>query len=840
MVRVPGPEDVQQVPARVTRDPGVRDIDSGLQTVGRQIVQIGTVLERRRQGAEDSSFLARLDATARQDATRLFDTVTSEAEGSATGTAERFNTEWEDGIDGLIQRTTEAGGFKPSQEAMSRARDRLVGLGGSFGTQAITFEDNARIEQYIESLDGTVNDYAVTALNNPDQWDDILADVDEAFGGAGSFLTPQQVAEGRTSAVRSITTAAVQGTIRQNPQEAVDMLNDGVFDRGLTAPTKNALLNTARIEVDRRSREADARLRVERSAYLDRTEDYVNFLRSGGNGSMEFDAAFSKEELVSILGTDIGLKVQEQIDRAIEFGGDVVAIQSAPVPEAEAMLAERAERLKTPEDFTVEQTEFTQLRTLLESELSERAGDLNLDNLIGFLRSGEGQIPEEFTPEALVELLGDERGSEVSNLIDRALQFGEDITDIATGTPEEAAGILTARAEGLEGTEEFVQEQRDFQDLVGFWEDVLKARAEDPITETLRQPHIRAAYDTFLSDAAAGDSDDMIANGQNFIRLAGPEMDRLGVPPHLQKVLPNSATEEWARVIRSSTPDEAVGLIDTLHGAFGEAGTTELAAALSVDAPALAMVTFFTPFDRNLSADLMTGIQLVGENADLKPSRTDYETPLSEMYHGLFETQPGLRSIYRDAAATLYAAGIVGRDQTTFDSDLYDLTLRRLGGARLSPDGSVTGGPFDYQGINTLPLRHGEGAEEFIRAVGNLTPSDLVEFGNGAPVGTLGFPITATEIREDAEFVSLSFGRYMIRFSGLGFAGVQNPTDGNPAYVLDLDQLQRARGASFQEPSAIEAERRSGVSPEQRAIAEERLQRETIPDLTEPPILGTP
>lgn len=252
MARVP---DATRIPIPSPgRDPGVgvsadssRAFDSTGQAV-QAVARIVGQLRERRQRSEDTSFASGVQAKARVQFNDIFRSQTNDAIEGAEDFTETLQKSLDEATEDII-KTSRDGGARPSQQAIDATRNNLGQLSASVLIQAATFENNARVEMIGRRVDESVNDLALAAFNDPSAIDALILQAGQNLDRADEVLPADAIAERRTTAARDITESAVRGTIDIDPELALEQLNEGDFDEGLTAAGKATLVRAAQTAV---------------------------------------------------------------------------------------------------------------------------------------------------------------------------------------------------------------------------------------------------------------------------------------------------------------------------------------------------------------------------------------------------------------------------------------------------------------------------------------------------------------------------------------------------------------------------------------------------------------
>lgn len=268
MPRIPGPQDVGQ--ARAPRDTGVRNAGAAgraFADLGQTVFQVADRLRERRQQAEDVGFMAHISSEANKRFTETFEQRQLEATEGAEEFTGVIDSALSEQQEALINEARTQSGFRPSQNALDKAQLNLSALRGRFGVKAATFENNARVEKMGREVETTLSDIALQAFNDPDNLDAYTGQALGLLEDAEGLIPAGKLAERRESIRGEVTISAVNGLINEDPREALELLKEGKFDKGLDAQAKNQLMDSAGISI-RRQQAEERRNEKERLARL--------------------------------------------------------------------------------------------------------------------------------------------------------------------------------------------------------------------------------------------------------------------------------------------------------------------------------------------------------------------------------------------------------------------------------------------------------------------------------------------------------------------------------------------------------------------------------------------
>lgn len=157
----------------------------------------------------------------------------------------------------------------PSPEAKLRLLERSNYFGTHLEGQARNFETETRVTRFQGSFDESTNKLANMVITNPDNYElargELLGMIgnvrvrEDGKGGSTGYLPSDAAVKLAKSGESVLAEARVRGIISRDPHKAVQELSAGSLDSRLFANQKEILLNTAKVEINRREAEARAR-----------------------------------------------------------------------------------------------------------------------------------------------------------------------------------------------------------------------------------------------------------------------------------------------------------------------------------------------------------------------------------------------------------------------------------------------------------------------------------------------------------------------------------------------------------------------------------------------------
>lgn len=238
------------------------------------------------------------------------------------------------------------------------------------------------------------------------------------------------------------------------------------------------------------------------------------------------------------------------------------------------------------------------------------------------------------------------------------------------------------------------------------------------------------------------------------------------------------------------SPDQAASMFRSLYQGLGEETAIETAGQIAGDDPALGVAVASSIDSPLLSAEIVRGQRLLKENKPEIPA-VQMRAEIATVYGDMFSDVPGTLDSYVETAKAIYAARRVPGGDLAFDVGTFKTALQLAAGGAVLPDGSVTGGPLEFNNKTIIPPVAGMGEDEFRDLVEGLDIGAMTRFGNGAPQYGDGKPFdtglfdTGVFGAKEAQFVTVGVGRYRVLLPGIGY--IQN--EAGDLYEIDLRRM---------------------------------------------------
>lgn len=237
----------------------------------------------------------------------------------------------------------------------------------------------------------------------------------------------------------------------------------------------------------------------------------------------------------------------------------------------------------------------------------------------------------------------------------------------------------------------------------------------------------------------------------------------------------------------AASGDQVAGLFASIRTGLGDDGAQRIADMIASDRPAMALAMSISADAPAVSSEIVQGERLLADNPDVKPTASQREAAVRTTYGDLFAEVPSAINPHVQAATAIYANRRIPTGDLTFDTTEFNDALELVAGGQIMADGSIVGGPLDYNGRKILPPLVGMEEDAVETLMETLTDADLVRFGNGAPVtgADQPFPVSSFDAEifvPDAQLVTVGQGRYWVFLPGVGFIGTQS----GGVYEIDL------------------------------------------------------
>lgn len=243
--------------------------------------------------------------------------------------------------------------------------------------------------------------------------------------------------------------------------------------------------------------------------------------------------------------------------------------------------------------------------------------------------------------ETVIAAYGDVKGEKIWQEYEKATEFGEAFSQIATMPAGDIRNLLESKKPQGEG---FADEQSRYKTLVAAVSAREKQVKEDPMGYVQRNvPAVEAAFDRLAGDAAPPELQAAITEGLDA-------QAALGIPQYQRRVLPKGAASGIIGQMSTGTPQERLQQASVLKQQYGEHWPAvyadlvkeglpdETAVMLRMDAPMQSV-----PAAKLAEAEA-TGMKnlekAVGDKDDIKTMQTTVSSELAD-YFGTVIVQPG-------------------------------------------------------------------------------------------------------------------------------------------------------------------------------------------------------
>lgn len=283
------------------------------------------------QAQRDTLGVERIVAEAETWADQTFRQMADNAAPGADGFEQQVGEAWTQQRAKLISDT---GGLSPyAREMLTTRLDTRVG--GRLATEASRFAMGSRVAKTVDDFDVVVASKANRVISNPDAHDEEATDL------AGLLTILDLPADRRAKIAGSmratLAKAAVAGQIDRDPAMALQWLDSGRFDKGLSPNDKISLRNASETAIKHRENEAKQTVALARAEMRAELSDTVAALRSGRR--VDYDT----DRIMATMGEQAGQAAIAELHQAQKFGADAVAVQWASPDEIKTMMASRNE-----------------------------------------------------------------------------------------------------------------------------------------------------------------------------------------------------------------------------------------------------------------------------------------------------------------------------------------------------------------------------------------------------------------------------------------------------------------------------------------------------------------
>ncbi len=283
-IRIPGPADIDQVPAGVARDPGL-DVDpkafgSG---VGEAVADFGQAVARlaspvdRMNRRNDEAFAAAGLAALHERQTRASLEARKDTGGGVAGFHDGRMAAFDRDLGEVLERA-------PSTVAREILKSQGAALRDLMSGGAARFEATARIVERRANLDRELGNLSALARQDPDDHALHRALLENLLGAASNELAADKMAPFRAAEERRLAEASVRGFIDRGDVPSARALLEAVGQdgpAGEAAPLSPEKAGALRRDIERT---ADEARRAERRAVDALMEDHLASIQTTGAG----------------------------------------------------------------------------------------------------------------------------------------------------------------------------------------------------------------------------------------------------------------------------------------------------------------------------------------------------------------------------------------------------------------------------------------------------------------------------------------------------------------------------------------------------------------------------
>lgn len=304
---------------------GARAVSSDFGTsggdAGAGLVSAAATLNDVAERQEVTDVQARL-AKARADWTlNLQDRAQKATPGDSTF-AETFNKDFGDYLnkmgDGIYTRA--------GQQAFQREASTLA---AHFVEKAGAFQIQSAATKAKQDFTNTLNDSRVAVVNDPTQLNSVRDSIINALRDPTSMYGKMNAHDRQAleeQARRELSLSAVQATIMQNPNVALNQLEQGVFDNDIDADVKVGLMKESKVRIDEGIRKLEQETEAERQRFL---SDLVIDVHRNKAGYGAIEKAYKDGNIKPNERTQLTLYVDERIKKEQAEAAEMARVTAA-------------------------------------------------------------------------------------------------------------------------------------------------------------------------------------------------------------------------------------------------------------------------------------------------------------------------------------------------------------------------------------------------------------------------------------------------------------------------------------------------------------------------------
>jgi hypothetical protein len=499
------------------------------------------------QAQRDTLGVERIVAEAETWADQTFQQMADNAAPGADGFEQQVGEAWTQQRAKLISDT---GGLSPfAREMLATRLDTRVG--GQLATQASRFAMGSRVAKTVDDFDVVVASKANRVISNPDAHDEEATDL------AGLLTILDLPADRRAKIAGSmratLAKAAVAGQIDRDPAMALQWLDSGRFDKGLSPNDKISLRNASETAIKHRENEAKQAAALARAEMRAELSDTVAALRSGRR--VQYDA----DRIMATMGEQAGQAAVAELHQAEKFGADAVAVQWASPDELQAMLASR-------QAVQVGKAHPVTGRPIIRNDDGTISTEESITVTDERLNSGKPtNIPSIWGGRRPPAELDD--AARENWAVEQALKSGQTFEafgsiDAAVKAAEARTAKLGETANDIRGWEDRQQELNALSGLVARRAQALDA---DPAAYVAQAPAVRDRWQAY----EAAEPEEKAASFAAYVTASMAEQERLGVPAAQVRVLPKERAALQVAELSRAKPEDAADMLSQQAALYG-------------------------------------------------------------------------------------------------------------------------------------------------------------------------------------------------------------------------------------------------------------------------------
>ena len=257
-VRIPGADNIQDV--AVARDPGVRaspedfgaQIGEGMQHLGNAAVEVGALMDRKREAAAAAMALPEASARFQLEATNKQQELSKKTPTSAAGYGQEYNDTLQPTQDQIIAETKQK--YNLSDLNAAKLAGHLTTIRGHAVVNGVTNANNQIVRGLLTSHDNTVQTISSAALATGDV-DGGLKQVDDSVNALKGIIPDDQLSAQATKSKKVVVDAAIASAVSSQDFKRADELTQRFYG-SVPEPAGSKLPGSVGAIVDQAARAA--------------------------------------------------------------------------------------------------------------------------------------------------------------------------------------------------------------------------------------------------------------------------------------------------------------------------------------------------------------------------------------------------------------------------------------------------------------------------------------------------------------------------------------------------------------------------------------------------------